>query len=101
MNLRIDADSLRLRLTGEDMARLLASGQVEFATPLPQGLLTVPVDAGQHWRLDGSGLYLALEVPREQLAAEQAKPSRDGLGRDMALAAGQVTVSLAVDLKNR
>lgn len=104
MNLRFDGDSLRFRVSRQELDDLLAGGRLAAATPLPAGAfryaVTVVDGADAPWRLaqDGDGLQLAL--PRAALLAHRAQlPSKEGLAATIGVAGTRLDVRFEVDVK--
>lgn len=102
MNLRLENDNLRLRISTIELVQLLDCGRVEGATPLPGGALHygIILTDDLRWQLDGDERQLQLTLPRAALLAHQATlPSKAGLAHTLALADGPLTVHVEVDVK--
>lgn len=102
MNLRLEDNNLRLRISTLELVQLLDGGRIEGATPLPGGALhygIVLTTAGP-WQLAGDARRLQLTLPRAALLAHQATlPNKAGLAHTLALPDGPLTVHVEVDVK--
>lgn len=102
MNLRLETDNLRLRISTNELKQLLDCGRVESATPLPGGALHygIVLADDMHWQLDGNARRLQLTLPRAALLAHQATlPSKAGLAHTLACAGNPLTVHVEIDVK--
>jgi hypothetical protein len=105
MKLQLRDDSLRLRLTEAEFARLLAGDTVENCSRLPIGglrqALLGDADAASAELLGKPDNFL-LRVPLERLREYQRRlPCRDGLALELALADGEwLAISIEVDVRD-
>lgn len=116
MNLRINADALRFRLSAEDFTVLCRESLLQDSTPLHETLainfriLCAPLpepSTCNHLHLashsDAHGIFLTLTVTPEALTQLDADaPNKDGIRDFKTLADGRIlTLDLAIDLHSR
>lgn len=102
MKLRLEGDTLRLRLSPDELDRLLASGSLSAATPLPGGLFRYGIEVidGDEWVLHEQGRQLRLDIPRRELIGHRASlPSKAGIAKTLAVGGGMLDMRVEVDVK--
>ena len=88
MKLRVRGNSIRLRVSPDDLATLLRSGQVEDCVSFPGGQTLryrLEVSAGAEPRAELAGAAIVLQFPQEQVA-RWACPEEVSMRAEQALA---------------
>jgi len=103
MKLQLQDASLRLRLSEDEFARLLASEAVISRTPLPGGALVIALRAvdAECFAFAGALPALSLLAPRALLLDYQQRlPCRDGIEAEVETDDGSLALSLEVDVRD-
>lgn len=95
MKLRLLDDSLRLRLTRSEVARLAATGRVDAVTALPTGSIAYRVETADRFGASLDDGRLVVTVPRQATADWAAADDPVGLYADLPHRSG--TLRLAVE----
>jgi hypothetical protein len=104
MNVRLAAESIRCRLTQDDLERLNSGRAIELLVPLPRNhtfKVNVRPSALDQWQLDSdpTGIWITLPASELKLFA-QTLPSKEGIERNFAVGASSIKVVLEVDVRN-
>ncbi len=102
MNLRLEHDTLRFRITLRELDLLLANGSLTAVTPLPGGSFRYAVELvdGDHWEITGDPRGLLLRLPRLDLLGHKASlPSKQGISRTLNANGGMLDVRVEVDVR--
>lgn len=103
MKLQLQDAHVRLRLSEDEFARLLADEVVLSRTPLPGAALVIALRAvdGEAYGFEGVLPALTLRVPRDRLIDYQQRlPCRDGIETEVETGDGRLAISLEVDVRD-
>lgn len=103
MKLQLQDAHVRLRLSEDEFARLLADDMVHSRTPLPGAALVIALRAvdSKAFVFDGVMPTLTLLAPREQLIDYQQRlPCREGIEAEIETGDGRLAISLEVDVRD-
>lgn len=67
MKLRINGNSIRLRLTPEDVVSLCTNSKVSYHTKLLNGLFSYELRAEVHWHAEVVGSHLSVSIPKSEI----------------------------------
>jgi hypothetical protein len=104
MNLRFATNSIRVRITAEELEQLRAGKPMGLEVPLPRGhvfraKINLVSDAEWHFDSDPTGLWLSL--PRSEIdTLANELPSKEGMSHTFSTHHGDLEVSFEVDLKS-